>query len=55
MFFKAWAANELYASNVSSGTRANHLIYNALSITLASPWIFSTNIKAVWPQRIEKH
>jgi hypothetical protein len=51
MFFKVWAANELYTNNVSSGTRANHLIYNALSITQAHPWIFSTNIKALMTQK----
>jgi hypothetical protein len=47
MFFKAWAANECYATNISSGTKANHFIYNALSITQARPWIFLTNIKAL--------
>jgi dTDP-4-amino-4,6-dideoxygalactose transaminase len=47
MFFKAWAANERYATNISSGTTANHFIYNALSITQACPRIILTNIKAL--------
>ena len=47
MFFKAWAATECHATNVSSRTKANHFNYNALSITQACPWMFLTNIKAL--------